>query len=214
MLRSHHHALHSIYDKRLCDGGCWNMVTGVTWADKARDVCVCVWLVCSILGGVGHPWVLLVLGGGGLRWWFGVVSGTHVRLGLYHLRVLMCKCGDVRGLFHVADKAGIEICRTSIWCVYHCGAGYYEWHWHNLILHMEITMGWRLVCWFSLCCWILCVALIQSCVAYGDHCLGIYAVTALLSWYLVLSSLVCFCKNYPLLCGCFVLTSEVVYGSL
>ena len=49
MLRYHHHAIQSIYEKRLCVGLCWNV------ADMAGDVLACVWLVCSILSGVRRP---------------------------------------------------------------------------------------------------------------------------------------------------------------
>ena len=56
----------------------------------------------------------------------------------------------------------------------------------------------------SLWCWILYVALTQSCIAYGDHYLGICCHCTIT---VVFSRLVCMCKNYPLLCGCFVLTS-------
>jgi len=46
------------------------------------------------------------------------VSGTRVRLGLYHPRGLMCERGGACGPFRVADKLVSEICRTCVWCVY------------------------------------------------------------------------------------------------
>jgi len=87
MLRSHHHALQSIYEKRLCVGECWNVVTGVTSADKAGHARSCGWYVVSWAGFVVLVFCRLSAvsaGWGGLGWWHAGVSGTRVWLGWYH----------------------------------------------------------------------------------------------------------------------------------
>ena len=73
--------------EQLRVGGCWSVVTGVASGDKAVNVCVCVcgWLVCSILGGGRRPWALLACDDSRLGY-YTPTNHTHAHSPPYLLR--------------------------------------------------------------------------------------------------------------------------------
>ena len=99
---------------------------------KQMERGMCVRLVCSILGEVRRPWVVLALRGEG-------DSDGDSQVRLARVCCLVCvvlgvSCASVVVcvvLFVLRIKLASEICRTRVWCVgswcvCHCGARYYE----------------------------------------------------------------------------------------